>query len=172
MVLKVGDQDASDTRAVARLIAQQVTGAALPVVLLRDGVEKTIMVPVGEMYNDPKRAMAMLGRMPEGSMMSATPSDPGMTLAAITDENRAKFGLQPDQTGVLVTTVTPSSAAAQEKIAPGDVILAVRGQTVTTPEDVQAALKTIAAHDMHYAAMLVHAARGTHWVTLPIQSDR
>ncbi|MBN9510400.1 MAG: trypsin-like peptidase domain-containing protein [Alphaproteobacteria bacterium] len=172
VVLKVGDQDASDTRAVARLIAQQVTGAALPVVLLRDGVEKTIMVPVGEMYNDPKRAMAMLGRMPEGSMMSATPSDPGMTLAAITDENRAKFGLQPDQTGVLVTTVTPSSAAAQEKIAPGDVILAVRGQTVTTPEDVQAALKTIAAHDMHYAAMLVHAARGTHWVTLPIQSDR
>ncbi len=172
VVLKVGDRDASDTRAVARLIAEQVTGASLPVVLLRDGVEQTIMLPVGEMYNDPKRAMAMLGRMPEGSMMSATPSSPGMTLAAISDEHRMKFGLQPDQTGVVVTAVTPNSAAAQEKIVPGDVIIAVRGQAVSTPEDVQAALKTIAGHDMHYAALLIHAARGTHWVTLPIQPDR
>jgi serine protease Do len=172
VVLKVGDQDASDTRAVARLIAQQLTGGALPVILLRDGVEQTIMVPVGEMYNDPKRAMAMLGRMPEGAMMSATPSNPGMTLAAIGEAQRKEFGLAPDQIGVVVTEVAPGGAAAREKIVAGDVILAVRGQSVSTPADVEAALRELASHDVRYAPLLVHAERGNHWVTLPIQPDR
>jgi serine protease Do len=172
VVLRVGDQDASDTRAVARLIARQVNGASLPVLLRRDGVEQTVMVPIGEMYNDPKRAMAMLGRMQSGGMMSATPSHPGMTLVAIGDEHRAKFGLAPDQAGVVVTEVMPNSAAMKEKIVAGDVILAVRGQSVSTPAEVEAALRDLAGHGIRYAALLIHAERGNRWVTLPIEPDK
>jgi serine protease Do len=171
IILEVDGKAVSDPRAVARLVAQDDTGTILPVVLLRDGVRHTVNVTVAETVNDPKHAMAVLGRM-ESEMMSATPSDPGMTLAPITPKLRMKFGLRADQTGVVVTAVEPNSAAANQNIAPGDVIVAVRHSEVKTPADVERALQRIAQQKSGYAALLIQGERGVHWATLPIEPDR
>ncbi|MBN9510401.1 MAG: trypsin-like peptidase domain-containing protein [Alphaproteobacteria bacterium] len=171
IILQVDGEDVSDPRALARLVVRDDTGAIMPVVLLRDGVRHTVNLTVGETVNDPKRAMAMLGRM-ETEMMAATPSNPGMTLAPMSTKLRTKFGLRDDQAGVVVTAVEPNSAAANEKIVPGDVIVAVRHRAVRMPADVERALWDIAHQKIAYAALLVQGERGIHWTTLPIGPDR
>lgn len=172
IVLSVGTLDASDTRAVARLIASTPPGQTLDVKLLRAGVEQTVTVAVGMAESDPKKAMAVLGHAPEQAKVFATPSDPGMGLSALDDETRKKFALDADQQGVVVTSVEPRGVAADRRIVAGDVILSVDGNAVSNPLDVQQRLREVNGHHRPFAALLVAGARGTRWVALPLEADR
>jgi serine protease Do len=172
IVLMVGQQDATDTRAVARLIATTPPGQTLNVTLLRNGTEQHVAVTVAMMQNNPKKAMAVLGHAPEQAKVFATPSDPGMELSAIDEAARRKFALAPDQKGVVVTGVNPKGVAAERKIAVGDVIVSVNGQAVNAPQDVQQRLREVADRHAPFAALLVAGERSTHWVALPLEADR
>ena len=171
IILRVGPQDASDMRAVARLIASRSSGTMLPVVLVRDGVERTVDVPVAELWDDPKRAMASMGRMRDDGMAMATPGNPGMTFAEMSEAVRARFGLSAEVKGVVVTGVTPKSAASLANIAPGDVIERVRDVPVSTPHELLLLLDATAHEQRHFAALLILAQKGRRWVPFPIEPD-
>ncbi len=172
IILRVGDQDASDTRAAARLIATTPPGQRLDVRLLHAGVEQTVTVTVGMSENDPKKATALLGHAPEQSKMFATPSDPGMGLSAIDPQARRKFGLDPGLQGVVVTSVEPKGVAAERRMVVGDVIVLVDGKAVTRPLDVQQHLREVSDRHIPFAALLVAGERSTRWVALPLEADR
>ena len=172
ILLRVNDQDASDTRAVARLVAETPSGEAVQVRLLRGGAEQTVAVTVAQEINDPKIAMAVLGHAPADRMAFATPSNPDMELAPITEETRAKLRLQPDEHGVVVTEVAQNSAAARRRIIAGQVIEAVGDRPAKTPADVQQALKAIADRHLRFAPLLVRGEQGPRWVPLPLEPDR
>jgi serine protease Do len=171
ILLSVNDQDAADTRATARLIAGTPPGEAVQVRLLRGGAEQSVAVTVAEVITDPKIAMAVLGHAPAEHTAFATPSNPGVVLAAITEQLRAKLRLHPDEHGVVVTEVAPNSAAARRRIAAGQVIEAVGDRPVSTPEDVQQALKAIADRHLRFAPLLVRGEQGPRWVPLPLEAD-
>jgi serine protease Do len=171
VVLQVGAQDATDTRAAARLIAATAPGQQLAIRLLRGGGEQFVTVTVGMSENDPAKVMAFLGRVPEQAALVATPSDPGMKLAAINETWRQTFGLDANQPGVVVTDVNPKSAAADRKIAAGDVILSVDGVSVNSVPEFRAALQAASDRHMRFAALLVAGERGPHWVSLPLEPD-
>ena len=59
-----------------------------------------------------------------------------MTLAELTEASRLEFAITEDVEGVVITEVDPDSAAAEKRIEPGDVIVEIAQETVTTPEDV------------------------------------
>ena len=172
IILGVNDEDASDTRAIARLIAEAPAGEAVRVRLLRNGAEQSVAVAVAQENNDPKIAMAVLGRVPAEHTAFATPSNPGMGLAPITDQMRARLRLQPDEHGVVITEVTQNSAAARRRIAAGEVIEAVGEVPVSTPEDVQQALRVVSERHLPFAALLVRGERGPRWVPLPLEADQ
>jgi serine protease Do len=172
IVLRVADQDASDMPAVARLIAVTPAGKALQVRLLRRGVEQTVAVNVAEATDDPKIGMAILGHPPAQRMAFATPSNPGMVLATLSEPVRTKFSLQPDEEGVVVMEVAQNGAAARHQIVAGKLIEAVGDQSVTTPEGVQRALKEIADRRRAFAPLLIRGERGLRWVPLELEADR
>jgi serine protease Do len=172
IILQVGAQDASDTRAVARLIAVTPPGQSLDVRLLRDGVEQTVTITVAKAEYDPKPAMAYLGHAPEQSKVFATPSNPGVGLAVIDPETRKKFGINAGQRGVVVISVDPRGVAADRKIVVGDVILSVGDSDVGTPEDVRRELREVSDRHRPFAALLVAGERSTRWVALPLAADR
>ena len=172
IILRVGAQDASDTRAVARLIVATSPGQSLDVQLLRAGVEQTVSVTVGMAESDPKKAMALLGHAPDQSQVFATPSEPGMGLAPIDEAMRKTFRLDAGQQGDVVTSVDAKGVAALRKIVAGDVILSVDAQPVNTLQDVQQRLREISERHVPFAALLVKSEKGTRWAALPLEADR
>ena len=60
----------------------------------------------------------------------------GMTFATINPELRERFGIDEGTTGVVVVEVEPEGAAAERGIRPGDVIVEVGLEEVSTPADV------------------------------------
>jgi serine protease Do len=172
IVLEVEGQDASDMRAVSRLVAETPPGQSLKVRLLRRGVEHDVAVTVGDAAMDTKAAMSVLGHAPEGAMAITTPSDPGMTVGSVTDEVRRDQMLGNDVKGLLVKAVQPNSAAAYRKVEVGDVILAVGDQAVATPADLKRQLQAVVAKHAPFAALLVSGERGARWIALPVEADR
>jgi hypothetical protein len=93
------------------------------------------------------------------AMMAMAP-DPGLKLAAISDADHKQYGLSADQTGVLITKVSPGSEVSELGVQPGNVITAVQGVPVTTPDEVRNAVKS--AHEQHrpYLAVLIQSQNG------------
>jgi serine protease Do len=68
-------------------------------------------------------------------------SELGITGEALTEETAQQLGLNPEETGVLVTGVADGSLADRAQIKPGDLIQAVSNRPVSTPEELDAVLK-------------------------------
>jgi S1-C subfamily serine protease len=112
--------------------------------------------------------------MPEGGMMTATAADamiqrmpdPGVRLSALGEEARKQYGIDPKIKGVLIASVEKDCEARDLGIVPGDVITAVQGAPVATPDDVRRSVRT--AHDERrpYLAVLIQGKSGARWVSL------
>jgi serine protease Do len=172
IVLQVNGQEASDARAMTRLVEMTPPGQSLPVKLLRHKVEREVTVTVGDDAMDMAAAMSVLGHAPAGAMAFATPSNPGMTVGDITAEVRRRQGLADEMKGVVVKAVEPNSAAAESKIMVGDVILAVGDAAVGSPADLKRQLQAVVAKHVRFAALLVRGEQGPRWVALAVEGGR
>ena len=73
---------------------------------------------------------------------------------------------------MVVTEVDPKSSAGKLQINAGDVIELVGNRVVSTPEEVQEALRAISDQARPIAPLLVRGERGPRWVPLPLDADR
>lgn len=92
----------------------------------------------------------------------------GMTVAALTRDTRAAYGIPTSVKGVLVVDVSPEGAALEGGIRPGDVIVSVGEHPVTTPADVRRQLTNAAASKHHAALFLINRKGAELYVGLPI----
>ena len=82
----------------------------------------TLMVPVGEMPDSPRRATGPAGRSPRGSNL-------GLHLQPLTQDLAERLGIT-DASGLIVTGVEPGSPAYRARLRRGDLILAVNRRPV------------------------------------------
>ncbi len=111
------------------LVAGTPVGKTVRLTVLREGATKDLSVTVAEM---PATTVARAGRK--------TTADWGLTVADITPEVAAQFGLQQNQ-GVVITDVTQNSPAGDAGLQPGDVIREVNRRAVRDVKDYEAALE-------------------------------
>jgi serine protease Do len=166
IVSAIAGVTAGDSRAFMRTIVGIPIGRPAELTIWRDGMRQTVTATVEEWPNlmpgggimDAHMAEAMIQRMP----------DPGVRLTSLTDATRRQYGLDPNQSGVLVASVETDCEARDLGIVAGDVVTAVQGAPVKTPDDVRRAVQT--AHDLRrpYLAVLVQGKSGTRWLTLSI----
>jgi serine protease Do len=172
IILKFNGAEVKEMRTLPRLVAETAIGKVVPVVVWRDGKETTLEVAVGELPEDTKVQQA-----------TATPSKPapskptelaglGLKIAPITDEARDHYQLSADQKGVLITDVTPDSAAAEKGLKPGDVIVEVQQEEVKTPADVTERVERFRKANRRSVLLLVQTADGLHWVPLSLATPK
>jgi serine protease Do len=164
VLLAIDDMKSTDSRAYMRTIVQFPVGQKVKLTIWREGKREDIGATVGEWPN----------YMPGGGMMTATTAaamiqrmpDPGVRLAALSDEARKEYGIDPKLKGVLVASVEKDCEAQDLGIVPGDVITAVQGAPVVAPDDVRRAVRM--AHDERrpYLAVLIQGKSGARWVSL------
>jgi membrane-associated protease RseP (regulator of RpoE activity) len=105
-------------------------GARVETGYLRDGRARSAMVDLVAPPDSPPRDARRIGR---GSALE------GLEIARINPAVAAEWNLTVQADGVIVTGV--QAWAAQAGLAPGDVLLAINGERVATPADVERAAR-------------------------------
>ena len=145
VIVRVNGKDVNPDQTVSYLIANTPVGSRVPVEIIRDGRRQSLTVTVGERPTEEQLAQQAGGGSvepngPAGSAPAGSAQTLGMTLQSLTPELAARANLPATARGVIITAVDPASAAAEEQLRPGYLILSVNRQAVTSPAQVAAAV--------------------------------
>ena len=170
VILRFNGVDVREMRNLPRIVADNVVGTQVPVVIWRDGKEETVTVTLGELPSE----QAQAGAAPQ----QAQPAQPvelaglGLRVAPITDELRQRFNLRAEQRGVVIVEVAPNSPAAERELRPGDVIVEVQQERVSTPAEVQERIARLRQQNRGVALFAVEGQGGQRFVPLRLRGER
>ena len=109
----------------------------------------------------------VLGRLEEGERMEASAvagdtddgNDPGqvlgLSLSPMSEELREQYSLDAGVNGVVITGVEPGSGAEEKRIRPGDVIVEVSQEQVSSPADVADRIEVLRKEGRRSALLLL-----------------
>jgi len=168
VILRFGDKAPRDERALLRDIVRTPVGETIQVTLVRDGTQQTLPVVVAAWPR--KKWETRDAPLPTERPTADIRPDLGLSLASIPSADRAKYGLEDDVGGVLVSGVVPGSDAARRGITEGDVILRIQAKPVAATADVQSSITAEREAKRRFIMMLVlqkeRAAPGPSWIAL------
>jgi serine protease Do len=164
VILKFGKQVPKDARALARMIAASAIGEPASMVVWRERKEQTITATVAD-WPDEHPVSDDAAAKPAQAAHVDLP-DLGLKTAPIDAETRAKYKLAEAQTGLVITGVTPGSAADESGLTVGDVILRVQQKPVATSADLLARFSDVRTAQRHHVVVLVVQHSGQRWVPL------
>lgn len=163
VIVKVGDAPVLDVRMLSRAIATSIE-KPVDLVVWRDNKEEKVTVTTVVMDDTPMEASSKPMLPPR---LRQAP-EVGLQLSPVTDEVRQKFDIDADMKGVVVTGIASLSAAENGGIKPGDVILRVRTDPVSSPAEVKQHFEQARREHEHYVLLLVDGKAGRRWVSLPL----
>jgi len=147
-ILAVNGDPISDSRELARKIAEFAPNTPVDIKILRNNKEMNVKVTLGT-FPDSKEEIARLEQGgPAGSEMNAL----GLTLGPAPARKGGKIE------GVQITDVDSDSDAAAKGLKSGDVILEVNSRQVKSPADVEEAVKE--AKELNRKAVLLTVRSG------------
>ena len=154
-------------RSLPRLVAETAIGKETEVKLWRRGQEMTLKVTLGELPED--ETIAELGQPQDAP---AAPADNakidtlGITIANLEAEQRTQYGLSADAKGVVITEVAQGSTAAEESLQPGDLIVEVGQEAVSSPPEVSAKIGQAQAEGKKSILLLIDRKGDLRFVAL------
>ena len=155
VVLSFDGQPIEEMRDLPRIVADTDIGRSVPVEVWRRGEVQVLSVEVGELDEDlPVLASATTGSEEDETEVGSVEAL-GLVLSSITTASRTDFELAEDIQGVLITGVAADSAAAEKGLRPGDVILEVSQEKVSTPAQVAAKVQEAEQADRRSVLLLV-----------------
>lgn len=165
IVIKFNGRDITEMKDLPRIVADTPVGKSVEVVLLRKGKEVTVHVDLGRLEEGEKiAANETSGTGPEAPETGEKLPDAailGMKLAQIDDELRKKYNLKEGTKGLVITSVDPSSQAAEKKVQAGDVVMEMSQEIVSTLEDVTKRIESLKKQDRELALFLLSSSDGS-----------
>ena len=137
VITAVNKQPVSDNNSLRNLVASMPPGASVDVTALRNGRDQSFHVALAELPNRPS---------PETDDTSSNDGPAsnekfGMTVQPFTTEMAARWGLDANDQGLLVSRIDPNGSAADAGIRQGDLILEVNRVPVTTVAQFSSAIQ-------------------------------
>jgi serine protease Do len=130
-------------------VANVASGTTAKLTIWRDGHESTVDVAIATQPNQTQVA---------DDESSSAPV--GMAFAPLTEDTQSQLGLNASVKGVVVARVQPGSRADESGVQPGDVIVRVGSDPVTSPAEAAAKIHA-AEHDKKDAIPLLVMRDGT-----------
>jgi serine protease Do len=148
-------------RGLPRIVAETEIGKEVTVDVWRRGERIEVPVTLGELPSDQELAQMSQNGTEGAPTDRAEFTSLGLTVATITEELRERFDLAPETTGVVVLDVTPDGPAAAEDIRPGDVIVDVDQDPITSPPEMAAVVQE-ARDEGRPSVLLLISRQGDH----------
>ena len=127
IILSINGEKMNSTGRLRNTIAAMGAGAEIDLEILRDGMNKNVIVTLGELPDE------------FGGQLTLDEYDGvlgGMTVAPLNELTREKFEINEKiRTGVVITKVDAGSTAEEAGLKPGDVILEVNRHDVGSVEE-------------------------------------
>ena len=168
VILTFDGTEIGDVRDLTRTVADSPVGAAVPVVVMREGEETELSVTLG------RREEA---EAEEAAASPATPEEPpqgemlGLTVQPVTPELAESLGLGENAAGLAVTAVDPASEAYSKGLREGDVITEAGQQAVASVADLEARIKEATDAGRKSLLLLVRRAGDPRFVALPLDQQ-
>jgi serine protease Do len=170
VILTYDGKPVASMRELPRIVAETDIGKSVPVEVWRNERLQTVAVQIGELEEE-QPILASSG--PRGEAIEpeeAAIHELGVTVTSITDQMRQQFGLPDDLRGVVITGVDPNSGAAEKSLLPGDVIIEVSQEEVSSPG--QIAEKIREAKDADRSSVLLKINRNGDRRFVAVRIDR
>ena len=135
VILEFDGREVGEMRKLPRMVAETPIGKDVKVEVWRKGEPLEITVELGEL-DEALLASAETGPVERDSGSKGSIPDLGLSLGSLTPDLRQQFGLEESTEGVVVTGVDNDSAAAEKGLRPGDVIVEVDQEPVSSPKEV------------------------------------
>ena len=121
VIVDFNGQDVMNSSSLPPIVGSSTVGVKLPVVVIRNGREKTLHVKLGELPDDEVVAETSI------KSQSKATNRLGISALDLSDKKKEELGIEGGiQVGHIVT-----GAASQAGVRKGDIILAIDGKTVT-----------------------------------------
>lgn len=168
VIITFDGQEIDDTRDLSRTVADTPVESEVDVVIIRDGEEMTLPVTIGLLAENEEQPRVGVADDEDSSNPAMTAL--GLDLGEYTDDLRAKYDIDHDVEGVVITEVAPDTPAAERQISAGDIIAEVAQEKVTTPEQLISEIEDLRATDRQNALFLIVNPAGDHrFVVLPLE---
>ncbi|TXR50908.1 DegQ family serine endoprotease [Phyllobacterium endophyticum] len=166
VITRFDGREVSNVKDLPRVVAESPIGKEVEVVVVRKGKEQTVKVTLGRLEDEDQAAKK--DDPATGEDGAAQNVDVlGMSLGKLDEATRKTFGIAKEVEGVLVTEVQNGSIAANKRIAPGDVIVDIAQEAVSTPEDVAARIEKLRDEGRKNALLMLASKTGElRFVTL------
>jgi serine protease Do len=135
VIVKFDGKDIKDVRDLTRIVADTAVGKEVDVLIVRKGKEETKKVTLQRLEDVEKVSLKTEAEPDKPKVETRTTL--GLDLASINDDLRKEYKIKDDVKGVLITQVDPKSAAAEKRIAKGEIIIEVSQKAVETAADVE-----------------------------------
>ena len=135
VITVINGKQIDDANSLRNIIASAGPGAEVTIIVLREGREQQVRATLGEL---PNQTSSRPNGQPGGS--SSDEERWGMVVTPMTPELAGSLGLRRDAGGLVITDVSPGSAAAEAGLQPGDVIEQINRQVVRSQEDFRRSL--------------------------------
>ncbi len=172
VIVRFDGKPIKESRDLPKLVAATPVGKEIDLVIMRGGKEETKKVKLGRLEDGEKVASKDSGDKdrPESSGPSSQ-SALGMELSRLTDDLRSRFQIKDTvKSGVLITSVDPSSNAAEKRLQPGEILLEVNQEPVNDPADAVKKIKALKDAGKKTALLIVaNGAGDAHFVALPVE---
>ncbi len=144
VVIEYNGKPVRDSEDLVRMVTGTKPNTTVPVKVVRDGKSVTLNVKVAELDLEAEQQQGQQNA-PRRSQNPQAPQDTGfgMAVQGLTPQMARQLDLQPGEGGAIVAAVTPGGAAFRAGLQPGDVILQVNRQPMSSVDDVTQALDKV-----------------------------
>lgn len=172
VILKFNGESVHEMRELPRLVANTAAGDTVNIEYWRRGKTGSLDVKIGELKD--KTQMASAGGDGRGeSPVDGTQhfDDLGLTLSSITDPMRERFNMGSEAKGVIVTGVDEDGPAIEKGVRPGDVIVEISQEEVSTPKQFAEKVEDAKKHKQLSVLLRLENQQGPRYVAIKMKTS-
>ncbi len=142
VILSYNGQRIEDSRDLTQRVGATRVGETARLEVLRNGARRNLTLRLGQRPSEQELASTTPtpNATPDGQNNGVAQAALGLSLRTLTAEDRGRYNLTANESGLVITNVEPTSDLAEDGVRPGDIILQAGGRPVRTMQELNAAV--------------------------------
>jgi len=169
VILEFDGKRVSEMRKLPRIVAATEIEKAVKVKVWRDGRMQTLDVMIGRLDNEAVAASTQGQGQPKPKTTMFDLDDLGLTVAKLQGDLLDRFKLDKGSEGLVITAVDDASSAFEEGIRPGDLLIEVNQQKVTSPKGAKRLVKAAQKDGKRSVLLLIKSSSGFRFVAVKLK---